>query len=220
MSYLNLEYDDPILVQEFVRNDKKHRLFFVKTKDKSTGLDHYFFKLYTWDFQKRFYCEGYIYFYIDFFQKESTYIGTFIHKNNRNQGLASLLTSYWISFCFDFGLINLKTNLKQRKPFLLYILKKYSFELNNIELYTDSPFTISILKPDDFIEKSLYFKNKAQQETFTKGRIMANDHYKIYDSLDGKVVLDNVLLSNTYELKDETTAYKRVRKSLNGDSRF
>lgn len=47
---------------------------------------------------------------------------------------------------------------------------------------------------------------------------MANDHYKIYDSLDGKVVLDNVLLSNTYELKDETTAYKRVRKSLNDNS--
>lgn len=45
MSYINLEYDNLISVKKFVCNDKKHRLFFVKTKDKSTGLDHYFFCL-------------------------------------------------------------------------------------------------------------------------------------------------------------------------------
>jgi len=211
---MKIIYDKPYLIREFCRNNEQYKLYFVKTKDKATGLDHYFFKLYTKNNIDGFCCIGYIYFFLDFIKRESLYIGSYVKEMYRNNGLASYLLATWIQFCLDYGIINLKTNHAQRKPFLLYILKKFSFEIKDIEKYIYSPYTILILKPISLEEKWLYFKNKGYQATFMRGKIMRADNYIIHDNLENKIILDTILLSNPYELQDENKAYERARRII------
>ena len=187
---------------------------------------------------------GYIYFYLNSAVKISSYIGTYVKPEYRSTGLASLLTAYWIKICLDEGYEFLTTNKKQRKPYLLYILKKCYFEIDDTKKYHLSKHTIHICK-DDNGQKFLLFKSEEMPKNFQHGKIFHGDNYRImlFEDLSSSIILNNdgsekvissnkiqkvlekaknrvqlldcVLLSNIYTLKDNNAAYYLSSQQIN-----
>ena len=212
MNILNVPYDKEILIDE--NRDTKQKVYFSQTLftpgNTSHCYKHYFIKIYKQTEAGSYKCQGYIYFYLDFVKRDSKFIGIYVNPEYRNEGLAQLLISYWITICLDNGLYDLKTARKQRKPFILYLLKKFKFDLLNLKDYETSPHTISICREGVSPFKLLYFKNPRQAETFKKGKINSGDNYLILDSIGEETeILDQVLLSTPYISTAENTAYER-----------
>ena len=210
---------------------------------KQKNTDQYFIKIYRTDLSGLCSREnmGYIYFYLDKVSKTSSYIGTYVKPEYRSIGLASLLTAYWIKICLEEGYEFLTTNKTQRKPYLLYILKRCSFEIDNPEQYNLSKYTIHICK-DNHNQRVLLFKSDKYARDFQNGKIYQGDDYKILllEGLGSGIVLSNdetisseklqkllekaknkvqlldrVLLSNIYSLRDNETAYNLSTKRIN-----
>lgn len=179
--------------------------------------DQYFIKILQISPNGNYLCQGYIYFYLDFLTRSSDFIGMYIKPEVRNSGLAQLLISYWVGICLDNGICDLKTIPKQRKPFILYLLKKFRFDLNDTSIYQTYPNVISICH-DEFINgKCLYFQNSKQAETFRCGKINAGDNYVILEELTpSTVVLDKVILSTPYESTDESVMCSKAYKLIRG----
>ncbi len=199
------------------------------------NVDQYFVKIYRTDTASNCHHEnmGYIYFYLDPETRTSSYIGTYVKPEYRSLGLASLLTSYWIKICLDEGYDFLTTNKAQRKPYLLYILKKSFFEIDDTEKYDQSKHTIHICQAGG-AQRFLLFKSDEIARIFQSGKIYRGDDYRImlFEDLDASIVLDRgetvtsdqiqellerskgkvqlldrVLLSNIYTLRDNNAAY-------------
>ncbi len=209
----NLPHDTNYLISSFVSSDGiLHRIYLSKSYFTLGQRDQYFLKLMriSPDFDMR--CEAYIYFYINQIKNSTEFIGAFTDYQNRNKGYASLLFSSYIKLCLDEGINEFTTNRKQRKPFLLYMLKTYFYELKNINLYEVSPNLIYICKKNNDTKKYLLFKNKGQEETFKHGKIMEHDNYYILDFKDeDTIILDKILLSQIYRLdpSSQTEAYQK-----------
>lgn len=160
--------------------------------------------------------QGYLYFHIDFDTSQSEFIGACVENEYRNSGIASLLISSWIQFCLDQGIDNLKTISKQRKPFLLYLLKLYNFEIENIEEYLTSPKVVHICRKNEENDKYLIFANKREEEMFRRSNIMKTDNYKIIDATEKNIqILDSVALYNPYFLQDKEKAYQKSLQVYN-----
>lgn len=212
----NIKYNRQIILFNNLNYfNKLQRLYISKSLYKNINCDQYFIKAYYIE-NGNLICQGYIYFYIDSNTKTSSYIGTYIKPEFRNSGLASLLTSSWIMFCLDNDIYNLTTNKKQRKPFLLYLLKTFSFEITNKEKYNLSNYTISICKKDNDLTKYLLFKNNIGEQNFKKGNIFKEDNYHILNSLsDDAKILDNVILSSIYNIQDSNFSYQKSLHTIN-----
>ncbi len=188
-------------------HDLEQRIFFTKSYCPSNNQMQYFFHAYLHQ-GAQLINQGYIYFYIN--DNTSTFIGSFTNPAYRNEGINTLLISCWIKYCLDHDITILTTNKKQRKPFLVYLLKTFAFELKDISLYEINPFTIYICRKENDLNKYLYFKSENQAKSFSQGKIMQRDNYKIIDTLSRDIeVLDQVLLSTPYYLSDENKAYNR-----------
>ena len=230
-----------------ISNSCNYTVSLEKAFFKQKNIDQYFIKIYRNDLSGIFSQEnmGYIYFYLDKTSKTSSYIGTYVKPEYRSIGLASLLTAYWIKICLEDGYEFLTTNKTQRKPYLLYILKKCSFEIDNPEQYDLSKYTIHICK-DNHNQRVLLFKSDKFARSFQSGKIYQGDDYKILllEELDSGIVLsddensnaissekfqkllekvknkvqllDRVLLSNIYSLRDNETAYNLSSQRING----
>ena len=160
-------------------------------------------------------CQGYIYFYVDIENKQSSYIGSFVKPEYRNQHLASILTSAWIEFCLDNDITNLCTNKSQRKPFLIYMLKQFNFELEHPEFYEAKPYAIQICQKEHDLTKYLQFKSPLYAERFTHSSIFTADNYQIISPEDTDYsVLDSVILSQIYNGQDNEQAYNRAERIL------
>ena len=226
-----------------------YSVYLEKSFFKQMNVDQYFIKIYRNAHSGTLTQEnmGYIYFYLDPVSKKSSYIGTYVKPEFRSLGLASLLAAYWIKICLDGGYDFLTTNKTQRKPYLLYILKKSFFEIDDPEEYNKSKYTIHICR-DNSNHKLLLFKNDKFASIFQSGKIFRGDNHKILyledlnngvilnNGEDGSVMssedirklleaaknrvqlLDTVLLSNPYTLRDNNTAYDlSVQKISNVD---
>ena len=197
-------------------NNYELRIILEKTFHKANSKDQYFLKLMRLTSSGNLDCIGYIYFYIDFLKLESKFIGIYIKPEFRNNGLASLLVSSWIKFSLDTGIYNLETNKKQRNPALLYLLKNYTFELANPELYKTSFFTIDICQGIYDKIKYLHFRNEKQKMEFLHSSIMQEGNYCVLDNLNSNYqILDQVLISNPYYIQDGNLAYTRSLKKIN-----
>lgn len=213
MSIFNIPYNKAILIDE--NKNTKQKVLFEKTRFNDANTDQYFVKIFQTTSNGNYLCQGYIYFYIDFINKNSNFIGLYTNPIFRNQGIAQLLIAYWVKLCLESGIYNLNTIKKQRKPFILYLLKKFQFDLLNIHEYELSPNTISICQTPFTTNKCLYFKNPKQAETFKNGKIHAGDNYFILESLSNDIViLDQVILSKPYESKEDEIAYTRSLKLI------
>lgn len=208
----NMPYDKNILYDDsYQYNGLRQRIYMQKAYMSVNNQNQYFFKSYVLD-DHELICQGYIYFYLNKENKASDFIGAYIKPEYRNDGIASLLVSTWIQFCLNNGYNFLGTNKAQRKPFLLYLLKTYGFEIMDSTIYQTNPNVIDICKSEIDNTKYLLFKNPKQKISFLRGNIAKGDNYSVIDSLSNGIhYLDSVILSKTYSLINE---YKANEKSI------
>lgn len=210
-----IDYNRRILLFDNLEdNNYRQKIYIEKSFCKDNKKDQFFIKIYR-DNNGNLECQGYIYFYLDLINRTSTYIGTYVKPEFRNHGIASLLTSCWIMLCLNNGIYDLTTNKRQRKPFLLYLLKTFYFELNDASKYVSSRYNIHICQKGNDPTKYLLFDNLIQQETFLHSNVYSGDNYKIItEPDDDTTILDTVLLSNVYNGQDNEEAYKRSLKVI------
>lgn len=206
-----LQYNKPVLFDFWINKEgMEERIYFSKSYFPMNNQDQYFFKMYRFNENKKMVCLGYVYFYLDFENRKSTFIGALVKREYRGLGYSSVLTAYWIKFCLDNGFETIITYNRQRKPFLLYMLKKFSFEIEDELLYDISPHVIYICKNAENKNKCLIFRNKLEQQSFINGTIFKEDNYEVLDELSsGYQIVDRVLLSNIYQMQDLEKAYSR-----------
>ena len=112
------------------------------------------------------------------------------------QNIGSFLISYWINLCLKNGYEFLETTEKQKKPFLLYLLKTYGFEVSDLSLYETRPEVISICKsldPGDS-RKFLLFKNMNHEIQLSRTNVFKEDNYEIIHDASNYKILDCVLV--------------------------
>lgn len=157
---------------------------------------------------------GYLYFYIQPALSQSEFIGVGINEAYRNYGIASLLIASWINLCLDEDINHLKTTAKQRKPFPLFLLKKYHFDVQNPQVYQTSSRVVHICKKENSSQKYLLFKDKHEELRFQRSNIMTSDNYHILDTSDTPfTIIDTVALSTPYFLEDQEKAYQKALKT-------
>lgn len=205
----------PILLDTFYFQNKVHRLYLEKSYFPENGKDQYFLKLYELMSNGKNNCEGYIYFYLDELKKECSFIGLYVKPEARNLGIASLLIASWLKMCLERGFSTFTTNKKQRKPFLIYLLKKYGFEIEDVTEYKKSDFTIELYRSLADLQKYLLFKTLRHKETFLQSSIAKEDNYVAIDTPGEDLIwLDEVLQSTPYYLQDDNEAYSRSRRKI------
>lgn len=212
----NLSYNKRIILdKEYHCNDLETRLYLEKSFFTHQEIDQYFLKLMNVSKTGNLECLGYIYFYLNFEKGESEFIGLYVKPEYRLQNYASLLVSNWIKLCFDNGIYNLQTYKNQRKPALLYLLKNYTFEIDNPDLYINSKSTIDICEGLYDKLKYLHFRNEKIKNDFLKGTIMKEGNYcVINDITDNYQIVDNILPIEPYIIQDNNEAYIRSLKCI------
>lgn len=169
--------------------------------------------------------QGYIYFYLDFEMKSSSFIGIKVEPEYRNLNIASFLIASWIDLCFNNGYEFLGTNKKQRKPFLLYLLKGYGFEIFDKSLYETRPDVITVCRSIDRSDrrKFLLFRDYHHENAFKSTNVFKEDNYEIIHGFNGVIPLDQIILPLqgmkknriSYELLDGKMAEIKTEEVLN-----
>ena len=168
---------------------------------------------------------GYLYFYVDYKLKTCNFIGLKVEPKYRGLNIGSFLVATWIDLCLNNGYNFLGTNEKQRKPFLLYLLKTYGFEILDTTLYETRDDVISICKYKNKKDKSklLIFKDSYHEKSFKNTNSYTDDNYVIIDNPNNKIiVLDKVIMpiqnrrknNISYNLLDHSKAETKSKKIL------
>ena len=136
--------------------------------------------------------QGYLYFYLDYQSKTSSFIGLKVLNEYRNNNMASFLIASYINLCMNNGYEILNINPKQRKPFILYLLKTYGYEVNDLNLYETRNDVISICckKEINDLTKLLLFKDIKHELSFMSTNSYKFDNYQIVHSKDNLIVLE------------------------------
>lgn len=207
----NLTYNKKLLLKEDLQfKTYQQKLFLSKHTCQSDMNDRYYLNVKILEKDDNLVNQGYLYFYINFNKLQSELIGVGIEPQYRNYGLASLLISSWIKLCLEQGINNLQTIPKQRKPFLLYLLKKYKFELENMGIYETSSRMVYICQENGNNDKLIMFKDEREKRLFNNSNIMKTDNYRIIDTLTDDIeIVDKVVLYLPYFLQDNEFAYQK-----------
>ena len=173
--------------------------------------------------------QGYLYFYLDYENKTSDFIGIHVEPEYRNLNIGSFLIASWIDLCLNKGYDFLSANKKQRKPFLLYLLKTYGFEILDKSLYASRNDVITICRNSDQADKSklLLFRDSKHEKNFMATNIYKTDNYQIVHDKNGIILLDDVIVplqsmkrnQVKYELFDLSLAENKTRTVINRHKR-
>lgn len=212
----NLQYREKMILNDEMKyQEYRQQISLSKHYSDDDPLDRYYLKTDIIDLNQKLVHQGYLYFYLDFEHSLSSFIGSCVEDQFRNSKIASLLISSWIKLCLDHGINNLETIPKQRKPFLLHLLKKYTFEIENQEEYLTSKNVVHICRKGKYTDKYLIFVDKREEEMFKRSNIMKTDNYKIVDNDDECIqVIDSVALYHQYFLQDNEKAYQKSLKTI------
>ena len=124
----NLETGDKFLYSDkYFSGDYNQELYIKRSEDDGSNKPKYFINAYS-NINGEIVRQGYIYFYLDEKTKTSSFIGVKVEDAYRDLNIGSFLIASWINLCLNNGYDFLGVNQKQRKPFLLYLLKTYGFE--------------------------------------------------------------------------------------------
>ena len=217
-----LDYGTSILL-DTIPVDANHQLHIKleKTYHEATNSDYYFIRLFIVgdSFYKSI---GYMYFYLNQVYEgisASTYIGTYINPEYRSYGLATLLLSSWISLTRENNCDTLTTIKRQRKPFILYLLKKYGFDIADINEYLSATDKIYICARPNDETKYLLFQSLQQRLDFMYESVYRRDNYEIIPTNPENKpwdvsILDTVLLNRIHNLVNFDKSYNLARKKL------
>ena len=219
----NLSDGEKTLYQSgFYSGDYSEDLYFKKSIDDGSHKPKFYISVYT-RINNELRQQGYLYFYLDYETKQSNFIGIKVEPKYRNLNIASFLIATWIDLCLNNG-YNLGVNEKQRKPFLIYLLKTFGFEILDTSLYQSRPDVITCCRYLDYSKKDklLLFKDSKHESNFMKTTIFNEDNYKIIHDTSGIVLLDNIILplQNSkrnpvhYELLDELVAEMKTNHTI------
>ncbi len=221
------EGERQIFKEGFYSGEFDEDLYIKKAVDDGSGKPKFYISVFT-KVNGELKMQGYLYFYLDFENKQSNFIGIMVNKEYRNLNIASFLVANWIDLCMNNN-YKLGVNDKQRKPFLLYLLKSYGFEILDTSLYETRPDVITVCRSLDFSDKRkmLLFKDSMHENNFIKTNIFKEDNYEIIHSNEGIIMLDNVILplqnrhknSVHYELLDELLAEYKVQNTISKHSK-
>lgn len=206
---------------EYFSGDYNHKIYLMKANDDGSHKPKFYLRA-TSNINGVDVIQGYLYFYLDFEYKTSDFIGIKVHEEFRNLNISSLLVSLWIDLCLNNGIDFLGSNKKQRKPFLIYLLKTFGFEILDKSLYKSSKDVISICRREDDTTKLLLFKDSKLERDFRGTHICKEDNYEILTSLDGVTYLDDIIMplqdfrrkNISYDLIDYDKANVKVKRVL------
>ena len=120
---INMNIGDNLLYSDRYFSNEYDQLIYLKRVPSDTILKpKYYLNVYTM-INNELIKQGYLYFYLDLVNKTATFIGVGIKPQYRNLNIASLLISCWIDLCLNNNIVYFDANEKQKKPFLLYLLK-------------------------------------------------------------------------------------------------
>lgn len=207
---------------DYFSGDYNHEIYLMKANDDGSHRPKYYLRA-TTKINGVEVIQGYMYFYIDYDTKTSEFIGIKVHEEFRNLNISSLLISLWIDLCLNNGIDFLGSNKKQRKPFLIYLLKTYGFEILDKSLYETSKDLISICRRENDLSKLLLFRDTRNETLFRATNIFDEDNYQIITSLDGVTHLDDIIMplqgykkkQISYDLVDYDKANVKVKRILN-----
>ena len=145
---------------------------------------------------------GYLYFSYNEVKKESLFYGLKVRDSFRNKGISNYLIARWTEICINNDIENLYTISKQRKPILIYSLKKISFELKDTSLYNQGH-NIIVCKNIFNNKKGFYFENGKDREAFVTSTInKETPHFIIPIMSDKYEQIATLLLENPYFAQD------------------
>lgn len=228
-SFKNLEEGNKVLYREgFFSGDYNQDLYIKKSIDDGSNKPKFFISAYT-TINGNLRQQGYIYFYLDYETKSSNFIGIKVESDYRNLNIASFLVASWIDFCKNNGYDYLGVHPKQRKPFLLYLLKTYGFEILDKSLYDTRKDVITICRSLDLEDKRklLLFKDPKHEKVFIGTNIYQHDNYEIIHNSDGIIKLDDIILPLqnmrrnpiNYELLDFLKAQEKIETVISRHTR-
>ena len=217
-----LDYGTSIIL-DIIPIDNNHKLYIKleKSYHEATNNDYYYIKLFIVN-DSLYKSIGYMYFYLNPTCEgisTSTYIGTYINPEYRSYGLATILLSSWISLTRENNCDTLTTIKKQRKPFLLYLLKKYGFEIPDTNEYLSATDKIYICARPNIPTKYLLFQSLQQRLDFMYDSIYRHDNYEIIPTYPENKpwdlsILDTVLLNRIHNITNFYKSYNLARKKL------
>lgn len=212
----------------YFSGDYNQDLYLKKTAKDASNKEKFYINVFS-KIDEKLVDQGYLYFYLNFTEKTSQFIGIKVKEQFRNLNIGSFLVASWIDLCFNNGYDFLGVNAKQRKPFLLYLLKTYGFEILDKSLYESRPDVISICRSTDIIDKNKYllFKESRHEDIFTKTNVFKSDSYKIIHTKEGMIHLDDVTLplqsrkrtQVDYELRDRLLAETKIEEVISRHKR-
>ena len=184
------------------------------TKTKDRKVYRYFIKLNCATQRKLLF--GFMYFTYDEENKSSAFYGVRVNDKYRNMGISDFLISNWIDFCLQNGVETLYTIDKQRKPLLIYSLKKQSFELEKSGLYIKEKGILICNKKDGGM-KALCFPDDESEREFRESSINKTTPHLIIPEITSEYEpIEIVLLNHAYYAKDLDKAYRVSRQTIDG----
>lgn len=206
---------------DYFSGNYNHSIYLMRANDDGSNKPKFYLRI-TSNINGVDVIQGYLYFYLDFENKTSDFIGIKVHEQFRNLNIGSLLISLWIDLCLNNGIDFLGSNKKQRKPFMTYLLKTFGFEIFDTSLYDTSSDVISICRRDNDLAKILLFRDERNEQLFLSSNIYEKDNYEIVRSLDGITHLDDIIMPYqdyrrkqiSYDLVDYDRAKVKVKRVL------
>ena len=180
-NYFSGNYNQELHIKRAINNDNENSKYYINVYSKING---------------EMVRQGYIYFYLDHENKVSEFIGVGVNEEYRNLNIGSFLVASWIDLCFNNGYDFLGANKKQRKPFLLYLLKTYGFEIFDKSMYEYRDDVITICKryEEDDKRKILLFKDLKHEKSFMSTNVYKTDNYEIVHDKKGIITLDDIIM--------------------------
>ena len=224
----------------FFSGEYDQELHLKRAKGEVSELPKYFIGVYS-RINGQLVRQGYLYFYLDEENKKSYFIGAKVEEQFRDLNIGSFLVANWIDFCLNNGYEMLGVNKRQRKPFLIYLLKKFGFDVLDLTQYYLRNDIVTICCDAELHDKTkfLLFKDGRHEKTFLGTNIYKEDNYQIVHGTKKRIVpqvgdiikcelgINIALLSDIilplqnyqrnpadYELIDYDLAGKKVVKTL------
>lgn len=196
INFQNLEVNKKYLISNsFFCGDYNQELYIKKSIDDGSNKPKFYLTVYA-KINNQTIMQGYLYFYLDYNTKTSSFIGLKVLREYRNVNMGSFLIASYINLCMNNGYEILNINPKQRKPFILYLLKTYGYEVDNINLYKIRNDVISICRRKEIndLTKLLLFKDFKHELSFMSTNVYKFDNYQIIHNKDNVIVLDQIIM--------------------------